>query len=222
MLVEVQNGSDNRLLLSNRQHAEGCQGYGRCISGDGTVGASSFSEEGDPSRSDWGRSCGNRNSPPRQPGCYASQRVSAYHPIAGQHASVVALAGALYLAFGAHNRSLALLGTVWRVAEGVIIAFNEVNNVVLLPVAQRFVAATGVEAIALEAMARTLILAEDWGPKIGLADVCYSVRLERKRAASPGLVGACCQPSCRRGKVVSSVQPRCRVGCDQLCAHHAL
>ena len=84
------------------------------------------------------------------------------------HASVVALAGALYLDFSPHNRSLALLGTLWRTAEGVIIAFNEVNNVVLLSVAEKFVAATGAEAVALEAMARTLILAEDWGLKIGL------------------------------------------------------
>ena len=43
------------------------------------------------------------------------------------HVSVVALAGALYVAFSPHNRSLALPGTLWRVAEGVIIAFNEVN-----------------------------------------------------------------------------------------------
>jgi len=85
------------------------------------------------------------------------------------HVSVVALAGALYLAFSPHNRSLAFLGTLWRVAEGVIIAFNEVNNVVLLAVAKKFVSATGAEAVALETMGRTLIVAEDWGLKIGLA-----------------------------------------------------
>jgi hypothetical protein len=85
------------------------------------------------------------------------------------HVSVVALAGALYPAFSPHNRSLALLGTLWRVAEGTIIAFTELNNVVLLAVAQKFVSATGAEAVALEAIGRTLILAEDWGYKIGLA-----------------------------------------------------
>jgi len=85
------------------------------------------------------------------------------------HVSIVALAGALYLAFSPHNRSLAFLGTLWRVAEGTIIAFTEVNNIVLLAVAQQFVFATGVEAVALETMGRTLILAEDWGYKIGLA-----------------------------------------------------
>ncbi len=84
------------------------------------------------------------------------------------HVSVVALAGALYLAFSPHNRSLALLGTLWRVAEGTIIAFNEVNNVVLLAVALKFVSATGAEAVMLETLGRALIVAEDWGFKIGL------------------------------------------------------
>jgi hypothetical protein len=85
------------------------------------------------------------------------------------HVSIVALAAALYLAFSPYNRSLALLGTLWRVAEGTIIALNEANNLMLLGVAQRFVSATGAEAVALEAMGRSLILAEDWGYKIGLA-----------------------------------------------------
>ena len=84
------------------------------------------------------------------------------------HVSVVALAGALYLAFSPHNRSLALLGTLWRVAEGTIIAFNEVNNVVLLAVALKFVSATGAETVALETLGRALIVAEDWGFKIAL------------------------------------------------------
>jgi len=66
-------------------------------------------------------------------------------------------------------RSLAFLGTLWRVAEGTIIAFTELNNIILLAVAQKFVSATGAEAVALETMGRTLILAEDWGFKIGLA-----------------------------------------------------
>jgi len=61
------------------------------------------------------------------------------------------------------------LGTLWRVAEGVIIAFNEVNNVVLLAVALKFVSATGAETVALGTLGRALIVAEDWGLKIGLA-----------------------------------------------------
>jgi hypothetical protein len=75
----------------------------------------------------------------------------------------------LYLAFSPYNRPLAFLGTLWRVAEGIIIAFNELDSILLLVVAQRFVTATGAEAVALEAVGRTLIAAEDWGLKIGLA-----------------------------------------------------
>jgi hypothetical protein len=97
-----------------------------------------------------------------------SYRISVVFDLVS-HVSIVALAGALYLAFSPHNRSLALLGTLWRVAEGTIIAFNEVNNVVLLAVAQKFVSATGAEAVTLETLGRALILAEDWGFKIGLA-----------------------------------------------------
>ena len=85
------------------------------------------------------------------------------------HVSIVALAAALYLAFSPYNRSLALVGTLWRVAEGTIIAFNEVNSIVLLGVAQKFVAATGAEAVPLEAMGRTLMLRDEWGYKIGVA-----------------------------------------------------
>lgn len=85
------------------------------------------------------------------------------------HASVVALAGALYLAFSPYNRSLALLAMLWRAAEGTIIAFNELNNAVLLSVARKFVSATGAEVVTLETLGRTLIVAEDWGLKIRLA-----------------------------------------------------
>jgi len=85
------------------------------------------------------------------------------------HASVIALAGLLYLAFSPYNKSLALVGTLWRVAEGTIIALNEINHIMRLAVAQKFVSATGAEAGVLETIGRTLIQAEGWGLKIGLA-----------------------------------------------------
>lgn len=85
------------------------------------------------------------------------------------HVGIVALSAALYLAVHPYNRTLALLGTLWRVAEGTIMALNEVNSILLHSVAQRFVAATAGEASALEAVGRTLMLAKDWGYKIGLA-----------------------------------------------------
>ena len=53
------------------------------------------------------------------------------------HVSIVALAGALNLAFSLYNQTLALIGTLWRVTEGTILALNEVNNFVLLDVSQK-------------------------------------------------------------------------------------
>jgi hypothetical protein len=89
------------------------------------------------------------------------------------HVSIIALAGLLYLAFSPYNKSLALVGTLWRVSEGTIIALNEVNGVLFLAVAQKFASATGVEGIALETIGRTLIQAEDWGLKIGLLFLAF-------------------------------------------------
>jgi hypothetical protein len=57
---------------------------------------------------------------------------------------------------------------LWRLAEGVTMAFSEVNTVVLLAVAKRFVSTTGSEMVALETLGRALIVAEDWGLNIGL------------------------------------------------------
>lgn len=95
------------------------------------------------------------------------QRTSILFDLAS-HVGIIALAGALYLAFSPHNRSLALLGTLWRVAEGVILAFSEINNLVFLGVAQAFVSANGAEAVALETTARAIRMMENWGFTIGL------------------------------------------------------
>ena len=85
------------------------------------------------------------------------------------HFSIIALAGLLYLAFSPYNQSLALLGTLWLVAEGTIMALNEINYIMLLSVAQKLVSAAGAETSALETIGRTLTQAEGWGLKIGLA-----------------------------------------------------
>jgi hypothetical protein len=84
------------------------------------------------------------------------------------HVSIVALAAMLFIAFSPFNRSLALLGTMWRVAEGTVLALNEVNNLVLLDVSQKSASATGNQSVVLESIGRTLISTEGWGLKIGL------------------------------------------------------
>lgn len=104
------------------------------------------------------------------------------------HVSIIALAGLLYLAFSPYNKSLALLGTLWRVAEGTIMALNEINYIMLLSVAQRFVSTTGTETGALETIGRTLIQAEDLGLKIGLAFLALGHLLYAILFVSSGVV----------------------------------
>ena len=104
------------------------------------------------------------------------------------HFSIIALAGLLYLAFSPYNKSLALVGTLWRVAEGIIIALNEINYIVLLAVAQKFVSATGAEASVLETLGRTLIQAEGWGLKIALAFLALGHLLYAILFVSSGVV----------------------------------
>ena len=84
------------------------------------------------------------------------------------HMAIIAIASALYLTFNKYNRQLALFGTLWRVVEGVIMVFTEINNLVLLGVAENYLAATGTKAEALEITARGIILMENWGVTFGL------------------------------------------------------
>jgi hypothetical protein len=84
------------------------------------------------------------------------------------HVSIIALAALLYIAFSPYNQTLALLGTLWRVAEGTIIALTEASNLVLLDVSQKSASATGAQVVVLESLGRFLISMEQWGYKIGL------------------------------------------------------
>ena len=84
------------------------------------------------------------------------------------HVSIVALAAMLFITFSPFNRSLALLGTLWRVAEGTILALNEVNNLVLLDMSQKSDSVTGSQSVVFESIGRMLMSTEQWGMKIGL------------------------------------------------------
>jgi hypothetical protein len=89
------------------------------------------------------------------------------------HVSIIALAALLYIAFSPYNQTLALLGTLWRVAEGTIIALSEVSNFLLLDVSQKSASATGAQVVALESMGRIVISMGEWGYKIGLAFLVF-------------------------------------------------
>lgn len=85
------------------------------------------------------------------------------------HVSIIALAALLFIAFSPFNQSLALVGTLFRVAEGTIIALSEASNFVLLDMSQKSSSAAGPQAVALESMGRVVIALGEWGYKIGLA-----------------------------------------------------
>ena len=84
------------------------------------------------------------------------------------HMAIIAIASALFLAFNSYNKQLALFGTLWRVVEGVVMIFTEINNFVLLGVAQEFIGASGSEVVSLETLGHALILIDNWGVSIGL------------------------------------------------------
>ena len=84
------------------------------------------------------------------------------------HMAIIAIASALYLTFNKYNRQLALFGTLWRVVEGIIVVFTEINNFALLGVAETYLSATGTKAETLETIAQGIILIEYWGVTFGL------------------------------------------------------
>ncbi len=72
--------------------------------------------------------------------------------------AMVLLAGALYQAFSPHNRTLALLGTLGLATAGTILAVHDMVNFALTSVAKDFVAASGAEALALQAVGGSMII----------------------------------------------------------------
>ena len=105
------------------------------------------------------------------------------------HISIIALAGALYLTFSQYNQTLAFIGTLWRVVEGTIIAFSEISGLMFLAVAQKYVSTAGTETVALESLGHVLILAEDWGLKIGLIFLGFGSLLYVTSEAVPRTLG---------------------------------
>lgn len=104
----------------------------------------------------------------------------------------VALTGALYLAFGYHNRLLALLGALGFAAAGVILAVHDIPWFVLPSVAEDFISASGAEAVALQNTARVIMLTANWGLSVGvtflgLGSLAYGVLIVLTRAVPRAL-----------------------------------
>lgn len=54
------------------------------------------------------------------------------------HLGIVAITGMLFLAFGSYNRQLALIGSVFRLWEALVLIYNEVNVLRLLDMAKEY------------------------------------------------------------------------------------
>ena len=54
------------------------------------------------------------------------------------HLGIVAITGMLFLAFSSHNRQLALIGSVFRLGEAIVMIYNEVSVLRLLDMAKEY------------------------------------------------------------------------------------
>ncbi len=100
---------------------------------------------------------------------------------------LVALSGALYLAFSPHNRLLALLGALGLAAGGIILAAHDIFWFVFPSVAQDFVSASGSQAEVLLETGRVIMLTANWGLSVGITFMglgifAYGVLMIRSRA----------------------------------------
>jgi hypothetical protein len=55
------------------------------------------------------------------------------------HLGIVAITGMLFLAFSSYNRQLALIGSVFRLGEAIVMIYNEVSVLSLLDLAKEYV-----------------------------------------------------------------------------------
>lgn len=107
--------------------------------------------------------------------------------------AMVFLAGALYVTFKPYDKMLSILGTLGLVVAGAILAVHDMINFAITPIAHDYVAASGAEAVALEAVGGALILLAKWGVTVGytffaLGILVYSVIVILSRAV-PRVLG---------------------------------
>lgn len=82
--------------------------------------------------------------------------------------ATVVVAAVLWLTFVQRERVWALLGAVALAAGGVVLALHDIPNFVLTSVADRFVTASGAEAVALETTGALVLSTASWGLSVGI------------------------------------------------------
>ena len=100
---------------------------------------------------------------------------------------LIALSGALYLVFSPHHRLLALLGTLWLAAGGMILAVHDIFWFAFPFVAKDFVSASGSQVDVLLEIGRIIMLTANWGLSVGIAFMglgmlAYGVLMIRSKA----------------------------------------
>jgi hypothetical protein len=90
-----------------------------------------------------------------------------------EHGCVIALAVALFNAFGPYNLALGIVWTIFRTGEGLIQFHNERNYWKLINLARRHSGSSGAEKTLLSESARTIFKAKD--ARFKFAMICWSV-----------------------------------------------
>jgi hypothetical protein len=92
-----------------------------------------------------------------------------------EHVRVIAIALMLFNVFSHHNLLLGVVGTCFRVAEGLILIYNEVNYWSLLSIARQYSAASGADKNALIDLGRTVV--ETKSSRVTVVQVLFGVGL---------------------------------------------
>ena len=83
------------------------------------------------------------------------------------HLGIIAITGMLYLAFSSHNRQLALIGSAFRLGEGIVMIYNEVGILSLLDLANEY-ALTDSNKESLKTLGDQILQRKGTGVDLGL------------------------------------------------------
>lgn len=84
------------------------------------------------------------------------------------HGSILALAGLLYYVFSPYATSLAFIGTLFRLGEGLILVYNEITFLALLNVAKKYTVVGDAEKITLSNSGRKILQTKTFRYIVGL------------------------------------------------------
>jgi hypothetical protein len=90
-----------------------------------------------------------------------------------EHGTIIALAMTLFLAFNSFNITLAVIWTISRVTEGLIVFYNEKNYWGLLNIARQYSASIGAEKKSLSELGRSILKTKN--RVLAFAQILFSI-----------------------------------------------